>query len=486
MKAYQEKLTVWLGILFRYPLPLGMILSILTSIYLIYDVAVVNYGSLDMLWNIQQFQKNIDHSVLLTPGTEPIAFISNLLGGRVVFSAYLVMVVTHALITGILILMARRLGFSLLTQWAFILLLLSHPNYNDFRVYIIIEPLFWLLWLAAIYCLLRWHRDRSVLAITLWLTLLLIGTYLSVVGWFWLLLFPFGALFWKPWRRKSVAYALLGYALIVGVLLFLPLYQGEAPIQWFMESVINNPNELAQVLSLDNNWVKEDDHLLSGVFIFSGASSLIIIRLLIMLSIVSLFLLIYAILKKQYQIINHNLLRIIVYAIVFDLFISIVLMILAKDGESVMSFSTVFLCLFFSALGLSYVFKKMQAGHYSRLTVLVIVWCLVAYIANGFIIFGPKKDYIKTAAQTFIAQYPTATVYSNDALFAFYTGNSPDDIIESDYTPLLKSKDNTYYAYAQSRKKSLPKRWQAQTPLAIFANQRGDRLLIFTLDGTGR
>lgn len=486
MKVYQKYLIGGLRLLYHYPLPLGMLLSVLTGIYLIYDVAVVNYGALDMLWHIQQYQENTDSRVLSIPGTELIVLVSKFFGGPVVFSAHFVMIVTHALITGVLILMTRRLGFSLSSQWAFLLLLLSHPNYNDFRVYIILEPLFWLLWLAAIYCLLRWYRDRSILAIVLWLTLLLIGTYLSVVGWFWLLLFPFGALFWKPWRRKSVAYALLGYALIVGVLLFLPLYQGEAPIHWFMESVVNNPNELAQVLSLDNNWVKEDDHLLSGVFIFSGASSLIVIRLLIMLSIASLFLLIYAVLKKQYQIINPNLLRIIVYAIGFDLFISIVLMILAKDGESVMSFSTVFLCLFFSALGLSYVFKKMQAGHYSRLTVLVIVWCLVAYIANGFIIFGPKKDYIKTAAQAFIAQYPTATVYSNDALFAFYTGNSPDDIIDSEYTPLLKAKGDSYYAYSQSRKKNLPERWQAQTPLATFANQRGDRLLIFALSGVGR
>lgn len=481
MNYYQQKARVLLASIYQRPLLSGVVLSVLTSLYLIYDFAIVNYGALDMLWNIIQHNASPDSVPLRVAGSELIAVISAWLSVDVVFAGHFLMVVVHALITAVLLLIARRLEFSQMTQWALILLLLSHPNYNDFRAYIIVEPLFWLLWLAAVYCLLRWYRQRSILAIVLWLSLLLIGTYLSIAGWFWLLLFPFGALFWKPWRRKSVGYTLLGYAVIVGVLLFLPLYQGVSPIEWLMQSVVHNPNPLAEVLSLDNNWVKEEDRLLSSIFVLSGASSLIIVRLLIMLSIASLFLLVYAVLKKQYSIIESNLLRIMVYAVVFDVFISVVLLVLAKDGESILSFSTVFLCLFFSALGLSYVFKKMRAGHYSRLMVLVIVWCLVAYVANGFIIFGPKKDFLKTAAQEFVATHPTVTVHSNDALFLFYAGRSPDDVIESEYTPLLNSKGSAYFAYSKSRKRDLPQRWQGLTPLATYANRRGDQLLIFPL-----
>lgn len=471
---------------YRQPLLLGIVLSILSSWYLIIDWGVVHKASLDMLWDISQYNRHASDTLHI-PGSQVIAIVSRWFALDVVTAGYWVMVVTHALIVAVVVLIAQQLSFSLLSQWALLFLLLAHSNYNDFRTYITIEPLFWLLWLSAIYVLLRWHRSQSVMAIGLWLILLLIATRLNVAAWFWLLLFPFGALMWKPWRRKSVAYALLGYAVVVGVLLFLPLYHNYSPWSWLQKTVLNNPNLLAEVLSLDNNWVKNNDPVLSGIFVISGASSLILVRLLIMLSIAGVGLAIYGVQKRQYQMMTHDKLRIVVYAIGFDVFISVILLVLGEDKASILSFSTIFLCLLFSASGLSYIFKKIQAGHYSRLSVLVIVWCLVAYIASGFIIFGPKHGYRKAAADFFVAHYPQQVIGSNDSAFLFYTGSNPNDITESDdVIALSKQQRPKFYGYVKSRKKQLPIAWQGIEPIAIFSNPRGDQLRIYQLVGDAK
>ncbi|MBS9778215.1 MAG: hypothetical protein KGV50_05565 [Gammaproteobacteria bacterium] len=411
-----------------------------------------------------------------------IVALANITGLGVVSSGYLLMIMAYTGISLLLLLISRALGCGIITQWAMIFLLLSHPSFNDFRSYIIIEPIFWLLWLFAIHFLLAFYKSHTILGIFIWLIVLLLATNITVSAWFWLLLFPFGTLLWKPWRRKSVAYALCGYALIVGILLFLPFHSGMSPFYWLKESILANPDPLSNALRLDNNnWVKEGDVFMSSVFVVSGATSLIIMRACIGLSVVCVFLGWYAISKKQYAVFKKDHLRIIVSAIIFDLMITVILLLLSADNRSVLSFSMCLLLLLFSSLGLSYVFKKMYLEKYSRLQMLVIVWCLVAYFASGFIIFGPKQSYLKEAAQDFIKQNPQNIVYSDDSYFLFYIGQNPRRI-----TPLSKAinvsdSEPVYFAHAQSRKSSLPHFLKLQTPIKSYSNSHGDSLILYKL-----
>ncbi len=330
--------------------------------------------------------------------------------------------------------------------------------------------------------LLRLYKTHTILAIICWLVLFLCATRFSVAAWFWLLLFPFGALFWKPWRRKSVAYALLGYAVIVGVLLFLPIYHGTTPIAWLQETIIANPQPLFDALRLkDNNWVKEDDILMSTIFVFSGAGSLILIRTMIGLSILCLILAVYAVLKKQYRIINYDYLRIIIYAIIFDFMIAVTLLVLSADRSSVLSFSISLLLLLFAAQGLSYVFQKMAMGRYSRLSFLVIVWCIVAYFASGFIIFGPRKNHFKEAGEYFAKNYAEQVLYGADNLFLFYAQHNPNVQLNRNDAKNLSEIADFYYGYSKNHHNKLPEFWQSQKVVARFHNDRNDELIIFHL-----
>lgn len=461
---------------YSYPLLAGIALSIMSSLYLIVDLGIVNGSALLPLWQIAQQQEAPSLGVL----GYFITFLHHTFAIEVITAAYLIMVIIHALIMGLLLLMARCLSFSVFTRWSLIFVVLVHTSYNDFRSYILPEPLFWLCWLLAIYLLLLLHKNHTLWAIVSWLGIFLLASQLNVASWFWLLLFPFGALFWKPWRRKSVAYALLAYAVIISVLLFLPLYQGVSPIQWFSETLFDNPSRLSSVMSLNNNnWVQEDDHFMLAVLVISGALSLVVMRLVITLGVGCAFLAVYAVLKKQYRMIDGNILRIVIYAITFDLLISMLLLIVAEDKRTVLSFSTALLLMFFSALGLSYVLKKLFAGGYSRLTVLVIVWCLVAYLASGYIIFGSRKGYQREAGEFFVQRYGNATVYSNNSSFLFYVGKKPTQLYSLPSKGVGGLGGDFYYAYDKFRSHDLPPLLATKKSLAQFSNRRGDTLFIY-------
>lgn len=460
---------------YRHPLLCGVLLSVLSSLYLIHDYDVVNRSALPLLWGLQQAQTS-SYDVF----SSLIDTVSQVFGISIVGAGQLLMVVANALVLALLLLIARQLFFAKFSRWALIFLVLSHPSYNDFRAYIIPEPLFWCCWLFAVYTLLKYYRSHTVGAIMLWFVIFLFATTLTVTAWFWLLLFPFGALFWKPWRRKSVTYALLGYAFIVGILLFLPVYQGTSPIRWFITTVLNNPNSLAEVLGLNqSNWVKEESSLMAGLFVFSGATSLVVVRGLISFGFVCAGLALYAILRRQYHIVDSERLRIVIYVICFDIFISVVLLVLNKDSGSVVSFSVSLLLFLFAALGLSYVFKKMATQRFSRLSVLVIVWCLVAYVASGFIIFGPRKDYLKTAGEYAKSHLQDKPIYANDPFFLFYVGENPARRATWQALAAAKTEHTFYYAYDKNRKHLLPQALQNKTPIKRFANRRGDELLIY-------
>lgn len=477
-KAINKYIVTILQYSYRHPLIIGVLLSVLTSLYLINDYAIVNRSALPMLWSLSE--SNDQASDIFS---YLICMIASTFDCSVVTAAHALMVMLHAILTALLLLMARVLSFSILSQWAVIVLLLAHPNYNDFRAYILPEPLFWCLWLLAIYLLLLFYRHHTVIAIVLWLSIFLIATQLNVAAWFWLLLFPFGAIVWRPWRRKSVAYALIGYAIIVAGLLFLPLNEGVSPIAWFVDNVVKNPARLLDMLSInDSNWVKEENDLMAGVFVFSGASSLVTVRTIISFGIACVLLTIYGAIHKQYRIIESNQRRILVYAVVFDVSISVVLFLLGEDSHSILAFSASFLLLFFAALGLSYIVKNIYAKRYSRLTVLVLVWCFVAYIANGFIIFGPKKSYIKSAGTAFVNDFNGQPIYSNDQFFLFYVKKSPNVTLSVEQAEQLSQFESFYYAYAKNRNHDLPTFLVDKSVVKRYRNRRGDQLILYNLD----
>lgn len=479
--AYRRHIVSFSTFIYAHPVIFGTLLSLLSSLYLINDYVVVNRSALLPLWHLAQGDKQ----TYLGVTGQIIAALSQWLDISLVDAGHVLMMLLHALITAVLMLIAGVLNFALPSRWALLFLLLAHPNYNDYRTYIIAEPLFWLLWLSALLVLLIYHRRHSVFAIVAWLVIFLLATTLTAAAWFWLLLFPFGALAWKPWRRKSVAYALIAYAVLVGTLLFLPLYQGDSPLLWFIDTMWDNPGRLASLVDIrDSNWVKEENRLMAVIFVVSGAGSLVVIRTLIALGMVCSGLTVYAVMRKLYRIIDKEQLRIVQYAIIFDVLITVTLFIIDAEQQSILAFSSSLLLLFFAALGLSYIWKKAYNGSYSSVSVLVIIWCLVAYVATGYIIFGPRKAHIKIAAEVFVSEHPTAQLYSNDNFFLFYSHHNPDNTISPYIAEQLNHRQTFFYAYEKNRNRPLPKFLASKTPLYEYHNRHGDALLIYELLAT--
>ncbi len=173
--------------------------------------------------------------------------------------------------------------------------------------------------------------------------------------------------------------------------------------------------------------------------------------------------------------------RIIQYAIAFDILISVMFFIADTDKQSLLGFSTSFLLLFFAALGLSYIWKKIQNGGYSRVSVLVIIWCLVAYLATGFIIFGPRKAHIKQAAEIFINEHPKASFYSNNRFFLFYGHKDPASILTPEMAKYLRRQQAFFYAYEKNRNRLLPDFLAQETPRYSYQNRHGDTMLVYYL-----
>jgi|GEM_PF-4364033 len=460
--------------LYSFPLRSAVLLSIISSLYLIANSDVINRSALPLLWRIKTGQ----------PPEKPLEYLiglsAQLTGLATLDASYLLMIIAHAIIIILLVLIAKRLGLSLFSQWLLVFLLLCHPTYNDFRIYILLEPIFWCLWLLAVYLLISYYRSHSVIAILAWLSIFIISTSLMIAGWFWLLLFPFGALFWKPWRRKSVIYALLAYAFITFLLLLLPTHNHTASIRWLINTVITHPDRLSAILSLHkSNWVNEENSLLAGVFVFSGATSLVLVRSIIAFGLIPASLTIYAFGKKQVLIIPQEQRRMLIYIIGFDIFISVVLFILNEDSGSVVSFSLSLILLLFAALGLSFVIKKITAAHYPKVVTLVIMWCLVGYFASAYIRFGPQKDYLREAGQRF-AQQSTIDLRSNNAFLLFYADENPSNTLSWPQADLMRrSGQRFFYAYDKNRNSPLPESLKALSPTQRFSNRRGDQLLIY-------
>ncbi len=140
--SFSQTLRQLAMVVYRYPLVSMAVLAVLTNIYLIFDYGVVNRSALSMLWAVEQGSTdNASVSVF----SQLISGVHSLTGLSYIHSAYFLTIASYTGIALLLLLISRWLGFSLLAQWSLIFLLLSHPNFCDFRSYIIVEPLFWLL-----------------------------------------------------------------------------------------------------------------------------------------------------------------------------------------------------------------------------------------------------------------------------------------------------------------------------------------------------
>ncbi len=488
-KRIQIKAQKLLNKIYERPIISAFFISLITGIYLFYDIGVINASSLEFFWNIESlngFYSEIysDHGFFALC----IALLSKVTGFSLETSGQVIMLFSHGFIAVFLLLIAKDLKFSNLSCWVLIFLLLAHSSYNNFRSYIISEPIYWLLWLSAIYVLIKYYKKNLPLVLAVWVFNLLIATQVNIVAWFWLLLFPIGLLFWPKWQRKSVVYALLIYLVLVTIALFIPIYDGISAYETFVDSFWENSSSFAEMLNLkSSDWV-QDDEFMSTIFIFSGAFSLVLVRSVVAFGLIGTFLAIYAFVKKQTNIIMTSKFQFLLYLLIFDILSTVILFIFSINKNSTVYFTSTFILLLFACLGLSYILKKIQFNKYTKLTSLVIVWILVGYFASGLISFGPNKSYQKKAGVYLKSNKEKQTkLISNSRYVLFYSQNNPENQVDVEQIKkrIIRAnliKEKLVLAFRLNRKRTIPVFLENKKIALEFQNKRGDKVLIYYFD----
>lgn len=460
----------------KYILLVGAVLSIVTGLYLLFEYQVINRNAINLLWRINNELPATDsQSPILYYSIQFISSITNL---SAITVAHFIMLSAHAGIIVFSLKIVKTLNFSITSQWAVIFLLISHPAYNDFRTYIIAEPIYWLCWLAAIYAILTYHRTHLIYVIFVWLGLFFIASYISILAWLWIFVFPFGLLFWSSWRKKSVIYALIAYVIIATILFYIPFHDERSGFQIFFD-IFHDINQFFKqtLANFASDWLDADDPWFAGVYLFSGGLSLILLRLVMSFGIVCGLLLLYCYNTRLYTVMSRSQRQFLLYVVIFDILSLSFISILEFNFVSSIYFSTAFILLLFAALGLATIFRKIYFAKYPKHYVLIFVWFMVAYFASSYLSFGPNKAYLKSAGLDY---ENSSKVYSNNGLFLFYADKNPNELTNPEFINFIGEKTPFYYAFDQGRdEQSVPTNLVETAIVAEYMNEHQDKIIIY-------
>lgn len=459
--------------IYPYPRLLVVVLMFVIGIISIYGYGVLNYDAV-----LAMYAKRTNTEISPTAVSPALVAIIP----TSVTAAYVLMLTLHALCGYVLLSIGKQFGLGQISLWALVFLLSSHLLLNDYRQYIFIAPLYWLLCLLALWAMsaprLPWHARLGLAMVCMYF-----AAGINVIAWAWvLLLLP---LFWVFRTRDteltlSFAWFCAGSYLVVVVLFFLPhvlgQFSGYRTLMSLIENRQSNIDDVGQMLS--SAWLRDEDSVMSFLFLSAGSFTVVLLRTLFSLGFVSLFLLIYAGLKRQFAFLPDKTLRVLLTVIAIDIALTAMYLFIRPDYASSAFFIQVLLLLLLAAPGLAYVFRKLQQGRYDAHWQLMIGWIIVGYVMSGTVSFGPSNTYLREAGEA----YRQHEFVSNHAKIMFYGDKNPLDTSFS-----LSDTDNQTHAayddqwvlYQLGRDKTLPKALQTRQPVEIYVNRHDDKVLVF-------
>lgn len=459
----------FLKFIYPYPRVFAVLLTFVIGIISIYSYGVLNYDAV-----LAMYAKRANVAVA------PIAVSPALVAiiPKSVVAAYTLMLILHAMCVYALLSIGKQFGLGQLSLWALIFLLSSHLLLNDYRQYIFMAPLYWLLCLLALWLLsasrLLWQA-KVVLA----LGCLYLAAGINIVAWAWVLLLP--PLFWSFRNREteltpSFLWFCVGYYVVVLALFLLPHILGQLSGYHALTSLIENRqrniDDVGQMLS--SAWLRDEDSVMSFLFLGAGSFTVVLLRTLFSLGFVSVFLLIYAVSKRQFAFLPDKTVRLLLTLIGIDIALTAMYLFIRPDYASSAFFIQVLLLLLLAAPGLAYVFRKLQQGRYDAHWQLMIAWIIVGYVISGIVPFGPSNTYLREAGEA----HRHHTFLSNHAKVLFYGDKSPLKDSAS-FLHMHTIPDNQWVLYQLGRDKALPAALQTRQPVEVYANRHDDKVLVF-------
>lgn len=438
-----------------------------------------------------------------------IHFVHNLLPISWVTAALTVNAVFFALLAVGFIQIIKALGGDTLTCWIAAIVILTQPEINHFRGYIIRDIGFWTLLYWSLFALIQYQRTNLLRYVLLWYVAGLGMVLFRIEGF---ILFIFGPLFllfeWKLLFTERLKRTLLFYGfefLALLILCYIVLtsekqlglfaHLGRLFTAWWIYVSSDFFAHLSASMERLSRAVPVYFHRsYIPVFLIGGFLSYFIARIVQMFSPLYALLLVFGIRKPCFPRGYKNSWHLLSYWVVLTVTITLVFLskMLFLSGRYV--FPTCILGFITLPFILTYFYREYAASiwqRYSRVCAVLISLLIVGLLIHGLVSFGYSKDYIKQAgAWIDTHSEPQATLYTNSPQIAFYAQRDGkiwnENIAPDKIDQVLKNKEWKKYDYlgilVGGRQEKIRQNVLGlirTPPAASFSNKRGDTVYIF-------
>jgi hypothetical protein len=387
----------------------------------------------------------------------------------------------------------QLLGGSRRLLWlAAAVILLAH-EFDSVREYIVRDHGFWAFYLLSIVFLLQYLRTLRVSYALLWSLSLVVATLFRIEGTLFLLLMPLSVWFYsgKNFSQRLQMFSQLNMLtlLILLGLLMMPQHLGRlvevrSQLSAGLQVVSQNFHVNAQALA--QHVLKPDAVKDAGLVLFLLLLVWYGFNVVANLSLVYVFLIIYAWVKKALILDKSSQLVLWGYALVNVAVTAIFMtenMFISK--RYLIALSLVLMLWVPFALEKLVQLRKQRAWLVTGVAVLML-----ANFLGAVINFGYSKTYIHAAGDWLAQNVPAqATLYSNDEQVMYYSRHFGDEIfakahIFADMSALTQGQWKQYDYLALRLNKLEAANVPAEinvSPAKVFANRRGDEVVIYKI-----
>lgn len=399
------------------------------------------------------------------------------------------------------------------------IVILTHPQLNYFRTFIIRDIGFWAMMYWGLYALIRYNQCslmgydcRSLSWVFIWYLTSILAALFRVEG---ILLFLLGPAILLILNPLSHAERLKRFSLFYGVsLLFiisLLALSFFSPTLFLLRlKVIALFTTWGNLLftQLFSDWKNQVSHLSQvlpvffhkdyyPVFFLSGLLAYFFIRFIVMLAPLHTLLFFYGFFHRKNSVFPGGASqswKIIIYWFFLTLIIPFIFLLKANFVSGRYLFPACLIALIVVPFAFAGFYKQYLARwftQYPRVSWILSTLLIVVFLLQGLVSFGYSHAYIKEAG-SWIESHSAAdaTLYTNSAQLPFYADREGkiwnEDILQASIPQIIAANEWRHYDYlavvVRGRK---PEKHQtllqslSLKPVATFSNRRGDTLYLF-------
>jgi len=485
------------------PLPVAIGLSLLFSLYSVVMHPLLNNDAYSYLRAAQVFQESGLQEVLSIYGwygySILFASLDPWLPGDLLQSAQIFNALSYALLTGSFILLCRELHpwGSLRLQWFAALAILSYPEINEMRYFLIRDIAYWAFSLLSMTLLIRYARHPQIRTAVLWCASLFVAIAFRLEGLLMLAIVPVvmclpGTVISARSGLRLLGVLLAGISLIwilsmVAGIRLLDLmqfaYRYYLPLLFNLgDSIRDTTGSLTQVLFTTDNFPGADNLWQGGIVIGFAYLFTVMVNLVYAFSMPLTLLLAWGYSRGYLHFPATARAPFMAYlgSALLALLLFMFIMHFLTQRYAVLA------CLLLLALipGLldHLYLRALESGSTLRVRQGIAVFSLY-FLIDSMFSFGYSNTYIEDAIQWSRQELPDqATLYTNHFALAYHSHKVPDfDLISRDATLALSQAQSGDYLvlevkHANTELQNLLDDRSDLELLNVFSNNRNDQL----------